>query len=256
MGPAGPFSDLTESRRPRWLLGLGWACAALGAWLVFELSASNELTAVTLCSKLGWDDWLTAIWLFRRDTRRSRALACAWFFIASGLWKTTVSSFAAMLGLIAIHAGQGPPAQPPEAFGAVVLSLFASFGGSSLATFAASWLAFKSNTKVWVESRVHQARRDDAWPPVAYCQSNRADFLLLTSLIAVGTPAMLAVTLGFAGLVTSWANGDPAVQSISIMVLMSVGILGLIVAIFALGSVISHHVTAATPEACWGEAPV
>jgi hypothetical protein len=227
----------------------------LAAWLVFELTASDPLAAVAFCSKLGWDDWLTAIWLFRRDPRRCRAVVCAWFFIASGLWKTTVSSFVAMLGLIAIHAGQGPPAQPPEAFGAVVLSLFISFGSSSLLTFAASWLAFKRNTRAWVESRVHRARRDDAWPPTAYCQFNRLDFLLVTSLIAVGTPAMLAAVLGFGALVSSWTEGAPAVQAVSLTVLVSIGVLGLITAIFALGSLIGRHVTALTPEGCWGETP-
>lgn len=256
MESAESFSDVSESSQPRRLLGIGWLFASLAAWVVFELTASDSLAAVAMCSKLGWDDWLTAIWLLRKDPRRFRAAVCALFFIASGLLKTTVSSFAAMLGLIAIHAGQGPPAQPPEAFGAVVLSLFISFGCSSLFTFAASWLAFKSNTKVWVEWRIHQARRDDAWPPTAYCQLNYLHYLLVASLIAVGTPALLAAVLGLAALITSWANGDPAVQNISMMALMLVGLLSLIVAIFAIGSCIGGRVGALSPEACWGPKPL
>lgn len=256
MESAESFSDESESRLPRRMIGLGWLMALVAAWLVFELTANDSLSAVAMCSKLGWDDWLTAIWLLRKDPRKVRAAVCALFFIASGLLKTTVSSFVAMLGLLAIHAGQGPPAQPPEAFGLVALSFFISFGGSSLLTFVALWLAFKSTTKAWVEWRIHQARRDDAWPPTAYCQSNRLHYLLVASLIGMGTPAMLAAVLGLAALVTSWANGDPAVESISVTVLMLVGMPVLIVAIFVVGGIIGDHATALSPEACWGSKPL
>lgn len=107
MGYAERAAEKSEPRRHGGLLGLGWLCVLLIAWVVFDLTASDSLTAVVVCSKLGWDDWLTAIWLYRRDPRRVRAAVCSWFFIASGLWKMTVSAFAAMIVLVVIHAGQG-----------------------------------------------------------------------------------------------------------------------------------------------------
>lgn len=256
MESAESFSDGSESRLPHHMIGLGWLMALVAAWLVFELTANDSLSAVAMCSKLGWDDWLTAIWLLRKDPRKIRAAVCALVFIASGLLKTTVSSLVAMLGLLAIHAGQGPPAQPPAAFGAVALSLFISFAGSSLLTFVALWLASKTDTKAWVEWRIHQARRNDAWPPTAYCQVNRLDYLTVASLIGVGTPAMLAAVLGLAALVTSWANGDPAVESISVTVLMLVGMPVLFLSIFVVGGIIGSHATALSPEACWGSKPL
>jgi hypothetical protein len=165
----------------------------------------------------------------------------------------TVSSFAAMLLIILFHVRQGGPAQPPDAFIAVVLSLFISFGVSSVLVLAASWLAFKSEMKAWTEWRVHRARRDDAWPPTAYCRTNRAGFLLLTSFVAVGTPLMLAAILTLTAWLAAWAKGRPMIMEAICMTTPLIGISALTVAVFAFGGMVGRRVIAETPMDCWGE---
>ena len=67
----------------RWFRGIGWPAAMLAAWLIFELTASDALTAVALCSKFGWPDLATAFWLRRRDSVRRRGEVCFWYYLAS-----------------------------------------------------------------------------------------------------------------------------------------------------------------------------
>lgn len=134
-----------------------------------------------------------------------------------------------------------------------MLSLFFSLGGSSLLTLAASWLAFNNGVKVWLEWRVRQARRDDAWPPVDYCHCNRAGFLLITSFVAVGTPTMLAVVLGAAFLINPWMKqkNDAAIIGYMAFVLLLIGLL--VVAVLRFKDFVERQIAASAPEACWGE---
>lgn len=254
MRATGEWPNEPATRQSRWFRGLGWLCAMLAAWLAFELTANNPWTVVAICSKFGWDDWLTAAWIFRRDPRRNRAVVCSWFFIASGLWKMSVSAFIAMTSLTAIHAGAGPPVRPPDEFIAATLALFLSFGASSALTLVASWLALRSGAKIWLEWRVHQARRDNAWPPTEYCRFNRAGFLLITSFVAVGTPAMLAVALGTPYLLDPWVKlkNDAALMVFMAFFLLLVCLL--IAAVLQFKDVVQRRIAASTPEACWHEA--
>ncbi len=110
MGYAERAAEKSEPHRRGGLPGLGWLCILIVAWVVFDLTASDSLTAVIVCSKLGWDDWLTAIWLLRRAPQRVRAVVCSWFFSASGLWKMTVTAFAVTIALECQIAASTPEA--------------------------------------------------------------------------------------------------------------------------------------------------
>ena len=62
-------------------------------WILFEFAAAPGVGVAVASLKFGWNDFLTALWLRRRDPDRDRSAVCFWFFVASGLWKITVVAF-------------------------------------------------------------------------------------------------------------------------------------------------------------------
>src|SRR3954454_11024639 len=91
----GRADDPPPRRRPSLVLP---ALLALG-FVVYELTAQPGLGAAIACTKFGWDDFLTARWLRRRDPDRRRGRAEFWLFVAAGLWKTAVTGVVVMFAV-------------------------------------------------------------------------------------------------------------------------------------------------------------
>ena len=68
-----------------WNRALVWSTLALVAWVGFELTAQPAVVAAVFCSKVGWNDFLTAVWLRRRDPHPGRGRACSWFCLSAGV---------------------------------------------------------------------------------------------------------------------------------------------------------------------------
>src|SRR5439155_13795629 len=107
--------------------------------------------------------------------------------------------------------------------------------------------------KVWLDTAVHQARREDAWPP-PYAEKNRARRLLWTALVVlliVLTFLLVTLTVLAAVLIRAWLGKDVMVF-VSVVIMIEV-IAGAIAGL-ALRDVvvrIAGQVIAATPEQCW-----
>ena len=71
--------------QPGWNRALVWSTLALVAWVGFELTAQPAVVAAVVCSRCGWKDLLTALWLRRRDPHRGRGRACSWFCLSAGV---------------------------------------------------------------------------------------------------------------------------------------------------------------------------
>src|SRR5207237_5286612 len=124
-------------RRPSLVLPV---LLALGV-VVYELTAQPGLGAAIACTKFGWDDFLTARWLRRRDPDRRRGRAAFWLFVAAGLWKTAVTGvvvlFAvAFLDALILRNGRvaGQPRPPAEALAGAFAAALIGFLLSTLAT--------------------------------------------------------------------------------------------------------------------------
>src|SRR5690349_9796317 len=91
----GAGDDPSPRRRPSLVLP---ALLMLGI-VVYELTAQPGLGAAIACTKFGWDDFLTARWLRRRDPNRRRGRASFWLFVAAGLWKTAVTGVIVLVGV-------------------------------------------------------------------------------------------------------------------------------------------------------------
>ena len=63
------------------------------ACVLYELTQSPAIGSVLVCAKFGWDDLLTARWLWRSDPLPRRRDACFWIYLAWGFWKTAIVAF-------------------------------------------------------------------------------------------------------------------------------------------------------------------
>src|SRR5262249_41031400 len=136
------------------------------------LTAQPALGAAIACTKFGWDDFLTASWLYRRDPVRRRAHPQLWLGFAVGLWKIAVTGIVVMFAASFLEAAfRGGPAPgvprrpPPNAIIAALVATFLGFGASTIATLRAFRLAWIDRARLWHDDRLHRDRRADRWPP-------------------------------------------------------------------------------------------
>jgi hypothetical protein len=256
------LGEQMERSRPggRWLRASAWPLVVLLGWLLFELTAQPALAFVALCLKLGWNDFRTAWWLRRRDPRPGRGLACLLLYASSGLWKVTLTAFLLMIILVVALAVAveiaGPQNRP---MGEVEQQLMAAaltiFLGSALAlplTGAALVVARLSRVKLWLSGRVHQARRDDCWPPPDEIPPgpNRLGILalvvvVLTWLVALGgIIALLASAFGA-------RQNRGAAGALPFVAILGGWGLG-IASIYFLQNYLERAVFARSPSECWG----
>src|SRR6266576_1220495 len=81
---------------------------------------------------------------------------------------------------------------PASGSGALLMA-FIGFGLSALSTGLAITLALWHRLKLWIDSGVNQARRDNVWPPpdLPRGRRNRVGWLMGTALILTVVPAVI-----------------------------------------------------------------
>jgi hypothetical protein len=247
-----PLRDGPPSRR--WRRHLFWSGLLLVGLLVYEVTAQPGLGVAVACTKFGWNDFLTARWLWRIDPNRRRARACGLLYLASGFWKIALTGFA-VIWIVAMvdHPGrqQKPAAAgpPPEFIGAGIATLV-GFGTSTLLTCAALLSAWRNRIKLWLGLGVHGARREDVWPSLyqpVYTRANHAHGVILTALVLAYVVGSLLLGLAvFAALRPANADG------ITFMVLGLAFIFVGPVLLLWLNDALQRRVIASTPAECWG----
>jgi len=195
-----------ETTRPGWLsrLPFSWVGLVGVSCLIYELTHSPALGVILVCLKFGWDDFLTARWLIRRDPMRSRGWATGGLFFSWGLWKTAVVAFLMSL-VFAVISRRKPPMPGAPPFNPQGLMVFASTFSTSIVCFLlaigmmipASFTARRQRFRFWLHRDVHKARRADAWPPSPFCVRgpNGIEPLLLTTAFGVVLGLLLNVLL-------------------------------------------------------------
>ena len=245
-------------RRPSMVLP---ALLAIGI-VVYELTAQPGLGAAIACTKFGWDDFLTARWLRRRDPNRRRGRASFWLFVAAGLWKTAVTGVVVMFAVAFLDAAMrarpraGQLAQPPsEVIGGALVAAFLGFSFSTLATGRAFLTALRSRVRLWIDGHVHRDRRADRWPPASTAgRKNRAGAVLFTALF-LGMVALLGLFHGvLRWALHGWAAGRPQGQHLADMLanLFCCGVFLLVpVLILVFRDILVQLALARSPAECW-----
>lgn len=227
-----------------WNKALIWSMLGLIAWLGFELTAQPAVVAAVVCSKVGWNDFLTAYWLRRRDPFRGRGRACSWFCLSAGVTKMVISAFAMTLLITTVLAftRAGQPRQNPNLPFPVVFwgpLILMSAGAPVLAVLAfcgcvsARW----HKVRVWIDDPLHHARRADSWPPdfsgTRRHNMARGPWLIMLAFAVVA--AMLLATL-------AGAFAKSYVLGLSLLVCPIIWI-----------CMISRGAFADSPSECWQE---
>jgi hypothetical protein len=247
--------------RPRWS-HLFWPVILALAFVVYELTSQPGLGAAIACTKFGWDDFLTASWLYKRDPNRRRAHAELWLGVAVGLWKVAVTGIAVMFAAAFLEAAfRGPPApavpiQPPKTIAIALAVSFLGFAASTIATLRAFRLAWSNRQRLWYDKGLHWDRRADRWPPMpgASERTNQAGLVLLTALLVTGialpvfglvfTYFLMVAARAHFGWPLAW--GEPVAGMV--WLLLS---LGLPIAMLIGRDVIGARVLARSPGECW-----
>jgi hypothetical protein len=211
------------------------------AWLLIEITRQPALGAIAVCLKFGWEDFLTARWLYATDPHPARRRSTSWLFLAWGLWKTAVVAFLMSVGF-ALVAPRNPPAALPVALWAFLgsfLTTLVGFGLSALFTGLAVFAAWRGGVRLWLDSAVHRARRASWWPPGPLCEgrTNRLGRLLLTSL-GFTTLGVLLVLLA--------ASAGPAGSLVAFVLSVAAP-----VTLLVSRELIARQVWAETPDECW-----
>jgi hypothetical protein len=172
-----PDEPLPEKR---WRFLFSWPTLLMLGLLVYELTSEAALGVAILCLKFGLEDFLTARWLRRQDSNRARGRTCFWLFLSWGLWKSALVGVLMMVAAaVVLRINRGNAPAPPAQFGPldlhlVVCLLTAVMGFLACAFTGAIALArgLLHGQKLWLNSALHAARRDNLWPLPAECMGN------------------------------------------------------------------------------------
>lgn len=221
--------DGEPARQGRWNKSLAWGALLMLAWTIYEVTARPNLAIVAICTKFGWDDLLTGIWVLRRDPHFGRGRTCFLFYLASAVWRTTVAAmlFSGFLLALLVAMNEKKPGGVLAAAGATVV-----IGVSLLAIVPLLALisARITGVRVWIDSRTHDSRRTNTWPPVCSSVNFVSNLLFPALLVPIPVTAILSMRLG---------------------------VIPMLVLMFCEGLLmwfLFRRVAAATPEECWGSA--
>jgi hypothetical protein len=195
--------DTSAEERPR--LGrqaLAWGTLLGLAWLICEITAypfaGPALAGVKVASK----DFLTAFWLRSVDPNPHRGRIAFSIYVSWGLTKLFVTAFAfcPLVELLRQLIGRWLPVQGPnlgwdlQLIIGAWLTMFTALVVLPLVAVPAFWSARRLGQKVWVNSKVSQARRRGEWPPHGG-DVNHFPFLEIVIYLALGFAPVSALVL-------------------------------------------------------------
>jgi hypothetical protein len=242
------FAEGGADPKPIWSNALIWSTLGLIGWLTFELTTEPAVGLAVFCSRFGWDDFLTAVWVRRRDPHRGRGRACSWFCLSCAVTNIMVSALVLSMGVAFLsgflEALQPPAArnlnrQPPAFLLGPLILLMAGVPVLALLAMIGCISARLNRVRVWIDVPLNRARRNNAWPPYypGACierEHNRARApwlgMIAFTFTASGALAFFVATLSGSALI-----------GVILMALLTFGIGGL-----------ARDVFANCPQECWG----
>jgi hypothetical protein len=247
-----PLDSADEAPAPHWHVAITWSSLILAGLILYELTNQPAVGTAALCSKFGWEDFKTAQWLWRYDRRRLRGRACWWLYVAWGLWKIGIAGLGVnvlivggfsmfdlrRMGFAAVQLDR--LLEPMKGAG---IMLAVGMVLSAIATTSAVLIAVHGRVRLWLHGQVTRARRARYWPPYDPTRptGNRIGALQLTSCVVI---CFVLVPLG--GRIVLWllhVGGNLAWVPFAIL-------LAAFPTAF-LWTLLSHRVTATSPEQCW-----
>jgi hypothetical protein len=150
----------------RWAERVSWGAMLALGWLIYEITARPAAGILVACAKFGWNDFVTAHWLIRRDPDRGRGRTCFWFYMASGLWRITVAAFIITGVILIVTIIMGLRGRPmPLGLMFTAITSIAGILLLAVVPLIGVLCARLYRVKVWIDSSIHAYRRAGIWPP-------------------------------------------------------------------------------------------
>jgi hypothetical protein len=169
-----------EEQRPARSKGLiAWSVLLFVAFLIYEITARPAFGIVILCSKFGWDTFLTGYWLWRIDPNRSRGMTFFWFHAALALIRILYVGFLLFI-LLSFVSAQAAAFQQAGFAREAIMALGVAAVGIILfvvAVLLGFWSAFRAPFKIWL-----------AYPSFygsKYQKANFAEMLMVVMVLIV-----------------------------------------------------------------------
>lgn len=240
-------SEDSLTRHWGWLLVLGIV------WLFFELSVDPALSVMVASIGLGWNHFLSALWLWRRDPDRRRGRACAAFYLAAGFWRITAVTFVliALATIISLILDIRHERQDEIVTGVAVSIIGLCFVLSGVTTSVAIVLAVRKRLKVWLDPEIRISRKKREWPPRSSGQNKIGGVIKSTAcLIAM---VEMGVGYGFLTWLIVQQNNGPMNVALGVFI----GIMMFLPIILAAATILGgpewacRKLRAASPQECW-----
>lgn len=258
MSAADTFEiDQQRPARNSWLQHWDWFFVLSVAWLLFDLFMQPVLSIVIASFKFGWNDFANGFWLWSRDPNHRRGRTCLVFYVATGLWRITVTTFAiTLLGLLiygvwlAINPHQ-PAANARQGedilTGVSLMIVMFCFVLSSISTWLAIVMSLRNRVRVWIDSTVRYSRRQKIWPPEPQGK-NQASRAITSSLVFLST---IIIVVAISVLVSVAKRAGPVPEGLFALPVLAT--IGCGVILLAGRSWLLRKITATSAQDCWSD---
>jgi hypothetical protein len=251
--------DERRAERSAWLRHWDWFFVLSLAWLLFDLFMQPVLSICIASFKFGWNDFANGFWLWRKDQNHRRGRTCFVFYLATGLWRITVTTFAiTLLGLLVygVWLAINPQEQAANrnqgndiVTGVSMVIVMFCFVLSSVSTWLAISMGLRNRVRVWIDSTIRYSRRSRIWPPepLGKNQVSRvvtSSLIFLVTFLIVGTIFVLASRRG---------RAPQPVQPLPIIAELVSSMIGGAAFLLAGRSWLLRKLAATSPADCWAE---
>jgi hypothetical protein len=248
------ISDETAPQvRGRWDFLFSWTGLFIVGWVIYELTAQTALAITLFCCKFGWEDVRTGTWLRRRDPLKARGKMEFWIFVASGLWKITLTAMIFMVVAVSLvemakqpqpaNANGEPPAEFIEACATAMIGVLLS----CVATCRSLGLAVWHKQRIWLDGSLHQVRRRNDWPPRLSAGENKAGTLLKVAVAIVSVIPILTAIIAFVPMRPVQARQSDDAVVFSMLALL----IGVPIVLFVAASYLKDKFLATRSDQCW-----
>ena len=247
-----------DERRPvksAWLRHWDWFFVLSVAWLLFDLFMQPVLSICIASFKFGWNDFANGFWLWRKDSDRRRGRTCLVFYVATGLWRITVTTFAVtLLGLVVygFWLAMNPQEQAANRnqgndilTGVSMMIVSFCFVLSSLSTWLAISMGLRNRVRIWIDSTVRYSRRNRVWPPEPQGK-NQVSRVVTSSLVFLST-ILVGTAIGVLASAAKKVGPVPEVM-IALPILAMIGCGAILL---AGRSWLLRKLAATSPSDCW-----
>ncbi len=163
MDSDNPDDDFLTADTPGFRWPFGWGVMLALGWLAFELTAQPRFGIAVTCTKLMWNDLVTARWWIKRDPWWQRRVCVTILLVIRAITKYSFT----LMGICMVSSffeNSGKPFELTTLRYSFVIG-YGAFILGSIAGVVITPLSIISGVRLWLDKGVTESRRVDHFPP-------------------------------------------------------------------------------------------